>query len=83
MMRTTVTFDPDVAAQIERLRATERRPFKDVVNELLRLGLAQRERGSPVRGGPYTKAVSLGRSRLPDLDDVSEALTVAEGEDHR
>lgn len=81
-MRTTITFDADVAAQIERLRAVERRPFKEVVNELLRLGLAQRERRTPARGGPYTRGVSLGRPRLPDLDDVSEALTLGEGDDH-
>lgn len=82
-MRTTVTFDPDVAAQIERLRAGQGRPFKEVVNQLLRLGLAQWDRQAPVRRGPYTTAVSLGRPRLPDLDDVSEALTLAEGDDHR
>ncbi len=82
-MRTTVTFDPDVAAQIERLRANGERSFKQVVNDLLRLGLAQRDASMPQRSGPYTRSVSLGKPLLPDIDDVSEVLAIIEGEDHR
>lgn len=82
-MRTTLSLDDDVAAQLEQLRARRDRPFKQLVNDVLRAGLAQLEREQPVRRGPYTRAVSLGRPRLPDIHDVSEALALAEGEDHR
>jgi len=45
---------------------------------VLRAGLAQLEREEPVRRGPYPGAVSLGRSRLADIDDVSEALATCD-----
>lgn len=82
-MRTTLSLDDDVAAQLDQLRAHRDRPFKDIVNDVLRAGLAQLEREQPVRQGPYTRTVSLGRPRLPDIDDVSEALALVEGEDYR
>ncbi|MDQ3989162.1 MAG: DUF2191 domain-containing protein [Actinomycetota bacterium] len=82
-MRTTLSLDDDVAAQLAQLRARHDRPFKQLVNDVLRAGLAQVEREQPVRGGPYTRAVSLGRPRLPEVDDVSETLALLEGEDYR
>lgn len=39
-MRTTLTLDPDVARLIEEAVHRERRPFKQVVNDALRRGLA-------------------------------------------
>lgn len=82
-MRTTLSLDDDVAAQLDQLRARGEQPFKQLVNDVLRAGLAQLEREHPARQGPYTRAVSLGRPRLPDVDDVSEALALVEGEDYR
>lgn len=82
-MRTTLTLEDDVAAQIMRLRVQRDRSFKQLVNDVLRVGLAHLETQHPAPGGPYTKTVSLGKPRLPDLDDVSEALAVAEGDDYR
>lgn len=82
-MRTTLTLDDDIAAQLDQLRAREDRPFKQLVNEVLRAGLRHLEREAPRAQGPYTRAVSLGRPRLPDVDDVTEALAIAEGEDRR
>jgi hypothetical protein len=82
-VRTTVTFDPDVAAQIEQLRAEDQRPFKEIVNELLRTGLAYRDQPAAERRGPFTKSVFLGRPLLPNVDDISEVLAILEGEDHR
>lgn len=83
MMRTTLTLDDDVAAQLEQLRVQQQRPFKQLVNEALRAGLLALERPERPRRGPFTAPVDLGRPRLPDLDDVSEALAVLEGDDHR
>lgn len=80
-MRTTVTFDPDVAAQIEQLRAKDQRSFKQVVNDLMRAGLASESLRSR-RVGPFTRVVDLGTPLLPDMDDISEVIAIAEGEDH-
>lgn len=82
-MRTTVTFDDDVAAQLERLRARADRPFRQLINDVVRAGLAQMDRPGPAARGPFTRPVDLGRPRLANLDDVSEALAIAEGDDHR
>jgi hypothetical protein len=38
-MRTTITLDDDVAAQLRRLARETGRPFKQVVNDALRAGL--------------------------------------------
>ena len=83
MMRTTLTLDDDVAAQLEQLRAREDRPFRQLVNDVLRAGLARIERQEPAPRGPYTRAVSLGEPRQPNLDDVSEVLAISEGERFR
>ena len=82
-MRTTLTLDPDVAAALERLRRSEQRSFKAIINDLLRRGLEQMQRGER-EGRPYeTSGVSLGRCLIGSLDDVAEALAVAEGEAFR
>jgi hypothetical protein len=41
-MRTTLTLDDDVAAQLQRLARETGRPFKQIVNEALRAGLVPR-----------------------------------------
>lgn len=38
-MRTTITLDDDLAAQLRRLARETGRPFKQVVNDALRAGL--------------------------------------------
>lgn len=81
-MRTTLTLDDDVAAQLEGLRTRGGRPFKQVVDDVLRAGLAQVEREEQASRGPYTRSVFLGEALLPDLDDVSETLALVEGDDH-
>jgi hypothetical protein len=80
-MRTTLSLDDDVAAQLDQIRARADQPFKQLVNDLLRAGLAQLDHERTIRAaGPYTRPVSLGRPRLPGVDDVSETLAMAEGE---
>jgi len=39
-MRTTLTLDPDVARLLEEEAHRQRRPFKQIVNEAIRRGLA-------------------------------------------
>lgn len=80
-MRTTLTLDDDVAV---KLRAAARnRPFKVVVNEALRAGLAALERPAAPRKSFRTRAVDLGPSLIGSLDNVAEVIARAEGEDHR
>ena len=82
-MRTTLTIDDDVAAALERIRKTRKLSYKALVNEALRQGLKEITR-PPRSLKPYqTKSVSLGRCVAGSLDDVSEALAIAEGEDFR
>jgi hypothetical protein len=82
-VRTTLTLDPDVAADLER-RRREGRGLKAEVNRLLRLG-ALHDVAPPEAGPPasWTDATSLGQSRIGSLDDVSAALARAEGDGHR
>ena len=83
-MRTTLTLDEDVAA---RLRAEARRsgkPFREVVNEHLRVALSSRRKE---RGGQPSFAIhprDLGGLRPGlSLDHVGELLAIAEGPTHR
>lgn len=82
-MRTTLTLDDDVAAAVERLRRDRGLTLKEVVNRALREGLVRlEEEGRPDRSF-RTDSVSLGRCLLGSIDDVAEALAVAEGEGYR
>ena len=82
-MRTTLTIDDDVAAALERIRKTRKLSFKALVNDALRQGLKEMSR-PPRKIKPFkTKSVSLGRCVVGSLDDISEALAIAEGEDFR
>jgi hypothetical protein len=82
-MRTTITLDADVAAELGKLQRTRAGSFKRIVNDVLRAGLATLARKSPRKVTPYrTEPVSLGAPRLKNLDDISEVLAFAEGETH-
>jgi hypothetical protein len=82
-MRTTLTLDPDVAALLARIRDARGGTLKDVVNEGLRRGLTQMTERAPQAARCHTEAVSLRRCLIGDLDNVAEALAVAEGEAFR
>ena len=83
-MRTTLTLEPDVATEIKRIRREDDRSFKEVINEILRIGLrARSQKGAGRRKKPFrTPTADLGKP-LIDLDNVAEALAIAEGEDYR
>lgn len=82
-MRTTLTLDEDVATHLDRLKSERGATIKELVNTALRLGLARLEEPPEASSRYETPAVSLGGCFLPDLDDVVEALTFAEGEGFR
>jgi len=80
-MRTTLTLDPDVSLKARRVAARQGRPFKQIVNTALRLGLA--ELLKPAIAKPYhTKPRPLGLRAGLSYDNISELLARAEGEDH-
>jgi len=73
-MRTTLTLDDDVAAALERLRDKEKKPFKQVVNETLRRGLAKPAAPRRRQARFETRALDLGPCLLPSLDNIGEVL---------
>ena len=76
-MRTTVSFDDDVAAAIERIRRERSLGLSEAVNELIRAGLRVRPRERRFR--QRSRAIGL---RL-DVTNVAETLDVLEGPTHR
>jgi hypothetical protein len=83
-MRTTLTLDKDVAAALERLRKSRRASLKQIVNEVMREGLGRVTAPPSGPRRPFrTRALSLGRCRVDNVDDVTEVLAVGEGESFR
>ena len=81
-MRTTLTLDPDVAAKAKKGAVQLGKPFKEVVNAALRIGLDQVLK--PPAARPYrTKPHPMGLREGFSYDNVSELLAHAEGEDFK
>jgi len=81
-MRTTLTIDDDVAAQLERLRRKRDTSLKDVVNDALRRGLREMAARPKPRKPFRTPTHSSGGLLIP-IDNVAEALALAEGDDFK
>jgi hypothetical protein len=80
-MRTTLTLDPDIAAKARKGAAKLGKPFKEVINTALRIGLDQVL--NPPAAKPYqTKGRPLGLRRGFSYDNVGELLARIEGEDY-
>ena len=80
-MRTTLTLDPDVADRAKQGAAKLHKPFKEVINAALRVGLDTIL--APPAAKPYrTKARPLGLRRGFSYDNISELIATTEGEDH-
>jgi hypothetical protein len=82
-MRTTLTLDEDVAAKLKAESRRAGRPFRDVVNDTLRRGLASR--GATGKRQPFKVAArDLGNLRPGlSLDDVAGLIEQVEGALHR
>ena len=81
-MRTTLTLDPDVAAKAKKGAAMLGKPFKEIVNTALRIGLDQVLK--PPKSKPYrTKGHALGLRRGFNYDNIAELLARGEGEDYK
>jgi len=82
-MRTTLTLDDDVATVLERLRKSRNKSLKHLVNEALRRGLKDMSNRAKRRECFQTRSVALGRLRIAGLDNIGEALAIAEGEAYK
>jgi hypothetical protein len=86
-MRTTLTFDPDVARLVEDAVHLERRPMKQVVNDALRRALATPigTEDEPYRVVPHESSVRpgldlAGFNRL--ADDLGDTAILAAATDN-
>jgi len=80
-MRTTLTLDDAIAERLRSDAAALGRPFKDVVNEAIRLGLDALESRAAV---PFqTQPTDLGLRAGLNYDDVADLLARAEAEDFK
>jgi hypothetical protein len=79
-MRTTLSLDDDVVAQLAAWQAKQNLTFKEAVNAALRRGLNELSRPK-ARKHFQTKPIDMGPCRLPSVDNVWEVL--AEVEDPR
>lgn len=80
-MRTTLTLDPDIAAKAKRGAAQLGKPFKEVINAALRIGLD--EVLEPPKARPYrTEPRAMGLREGFSYDNIADLLAQAEGERH-
>ena len=83
-VRTTVEFDADLAAELSRRRREGGRTLPDDVNRLVRLGLAhERDEAQRAATAAFSTPTFDSGPPLVSIDDVEEAITHAEGDDHR
>lgn len=72
-MRTTLTLDDDIASKLRTEVRRSGKPFKEVVNETLRMGFNYRRQAKSLP--PYKiKARSLGLRPGFSYDNISELL---------
>lgn len=72
-MRTTLTLDPDVAADLKRRVRRSGKPFRQILNDAVRAGLRAQDAPPP---RPYRlKPVSMG-GPLPGIN-LDKALALA------
>jgi len=80
-VRTTVTFDDDVASLLKKEARKSGEPFKQVVNRFLRLGLTAAKQ--PARKPFVVKPWNLRPPPGLDFDNVEELIEALEGPYHR
>jgi len=83
-VRTTLTLDPDVASRLKAEVRRSGKPFKEVVNEALRLAFAKRSRGKSGLVPFEIRPRDLGALRRGlSLDNIGDLLEAVEGPAHR
>jgi hypothetical protein len=72
-VRTTIALDPDIAAEVDRLRRERSAGVSTIVNELIRRGLL----AVPV-DEEFVQTVSPMRARL-DVSNIAEVMETVDG----
>lgn len=80
-MRTTLTIDDDVAVRLEQLKRERNASLKEIVNEVLRRGLDSEAR--PKARKPFRLKTFDGGELLIPIDNVAEAISLIEGDNHK
>ena len=81
-MRTTLTLDPDVAAQLKRTMRSRGDTLKATVNAALRAGLALLSTPPSTPPSFKVEPLDLGPSMVGSLDNIEDVLSRVEGERH-
>ena len=81
-MRTTLTLDPDIAAKARKGAAKLGKPFKEVINAALRIGLDQVLNPSKTKRYRTTPR-PMGLREGLSYDNIGELLARAEGENYK
>jgi hypothetical protein len=83
-MRTTLTIDDDLFDLLRQEAARTRRPFKDVLNERLRLGFSETRKKQPKSTRFRVKPFHTG-GFAPGVDEkkLNQLFDTLEIEDHR
>ena len=80
-MRTTLTIDSDVAAKAKEAMRKTGLPFKQLINKALRSGIDIVL--MPPTSKPYsTQGRPMGLRKGLSYDNISELLSISEGENH-
>ncbi len=83
-MRTTLSLDEDVATRLKSEVRRSGKPFKEVVNECLRLALSQKRQDRNVEPPFRVHARDMGALRPGlSLDNIGDLLEAVEGPTHR
>jgi hypothetical protein len=69
--RTTLTLDPDVAAGLDEAAHRQRKPFRQVVNEAIRRGLAAGSSARTAKLKPYVLTPHNDGGLMPGLEGIS------------
>jgi len=82
-MRTTLTIDPDIAAQLAQLRREREVSLKALINEALRQGLKQLAAPKKRRNRSFTRPVDLGQPLIESFDCIGAILADLDAERYR
>lgn len=82
-MRTTLTLDEDISQRLQAESRRTGRSFKEIVNEYLRIGLAQSRATKSMTPFRVLAADLGGPAGSGSYDDVEALLEKSEGAEHR
>ena len=82
-MRTTLTLEEDVSAQLQQIQRRRKIGWKALINEALRAGLTQLEAAEKVQRPVSLRVFDGGECLIGDFVSVSETLALVEGESFR